>query len=225
MVVSCPRCTPPGGVGCATTAGLLARGSTLPAPPSRTFRSSGPPRRRGGRASGSPLTVAGAAADLPPDHGPARAHGVPFSPARAGPTTYKHSFMFWGRASPERRRQGAGRPNSGPVRLFSPHQPMCEDSMRILAMVLLSPATRIRKHAAARSIRWRDRRRTGPCARPGRKPRPPATPPGSWWLSRSRGSIHRTRLVRPGRLPSAAKNALSRLVNRRDPPREHERVG
>ena len=135
MVVSCPRCTPPGGVGCATTAGLLARGSTLPAPPSRTFRSSGPPRRRGGRASGSPLTVAGAAADLPPDHGPARAPGVPFSPARAGPTTYKHSFMFWGRASPERRRQGAGRPNSGPVRLFSPHQPMCEDSMRILAIV------------------------------------------------------------------------------------------
>ena len=115
MVVSCLRCTPPGGVGCATTAGLLARGSTLPAPPSRTFRSSGPPRRRGGRASGSPLTVAGAAADLPPDRGPARAHGVPFSPARAGPTTYKHSFMFWGRASPERRRQGAGRPNSGPV--------------------------------------------------------------------------------------------------------------
>ena len=43
---------------------------------------------------GSPLTVAGAATDLSPDLGPARTHSVPFSPARAGPSTYAYSFMF-----------------------------------------------------------------------------------------------------------------------------------
>src|SRR5208337_968601 len=43
---------------------------------------------RGRRTNGSPLTVAGAAADLPPDDGPAEAHDVPFSPARAGPATF-----------------------------------------------------------------------------------------------------------------------------------------
>src|SRR6185437_4817652 len=78
----------------ATPAGLLARGSTPPALPSRALELSGPLPRGSGRASGSPLTVAGAAADLPPDRDPARAHGVPFSPARAGPTT--------GRVCPDR---------------------------------------------------------------------------------------------------------------------------
>src|ERR1700730_16861493 len=42
--------------------------------------------------SDSPLTVAGAAADLPSDLGPARTHGVPFSPARAGPST-SHEWL------------------------------------------------------------------------------------------------------------------------------------
>ncbi len=52
------------------------------------------------RASGSPLTVAGAATDLPPDQGPARTHGVPFSPARAGPST---SGVLAGRAGGRKR--------------------------------------------------------------------------------------------------------------------------
>ena len=48
------------------------------------------PPRRSERAGGSPPTVAGAAADLP---GRGRPHGVPFSPARAGPTLHKNMFI------------------------------------------------------------------------------------------------------------------------------------
>src|SRR5271165_30266 len=51
----------------ATMAGLLARGSKLLALPSRTLPDSVAHLPKGGRASGLPLTVAGAAADLPPD--------------------------------------------------------------------------------------------------------------------------------------------------------------
>ena len=72
MAVSCLRCTPPDGLVRATTAGLLAHGNRgrCPDAASPAFPSlpaQWPTPRGGGRTSGSPLTVAGAAVDLPPD--------------------------------------------------------------------------------------------------------------------------------------------------------------
>ena len=140
MVVSCPRCTPPDGVdqrddGRSPGSRVLGthRACTMethrlwPCLP-ELLRSSGPPRRRGGWASGSPLTVAGAAADLPPDLSPARVHGVPFSPARAGPTIEQ----LCPRRCPATRSAASLSPAS---QLASARPATCERSVRVLTMV------------------------------------------------------------------------------------------
>jgi len=100
----------PAALVCATTAGLLARGSLAPALPSQAFAGlSGPPlaRRTGQRLTAN--SCGGSRRLAPGPCGPAGTHGVPFYPVRTGPSTHKDISMSLTQSS--WRVYGGSRPN------------------------------------------------------------------------------------------------------------------